>query len=122
MDYVIRGVHYYVPPEISTPWHPYTHTHIYVHTYTHTLALTRTFTLTHTHTQKKKKVSQRGCFLAFQPGTKWLYGLSHDVLGRLIEVISGQVSEGKKDVIERKEWRNKEGRKEGRSLFILIPC
>ena len=31
-----------------------------------------------------------GCFLEFQPGTKWHYGLSHDVLGRLIEVISGE--------------------------------
>ena len=27
--------------------------------------------------------------LAFQPGTKWQYGLSTDVLGRLIEVVSG---------------------------------
>src|SRR2546430_17561905 len=27
--------------------------------------------------------------LAFQPGTKWQYGLNTDVLGRLIEVISG---------------------------------
>lgn len=28
--------------------------------------------------------------LAFDPGTKWHYGLSHDVLGALIEVISGK--------------------------------
>ena len=28
--------------------------------------------------------------LAFQPGERWFYGLSTDVLGRLIEVISGQ--------------------------------
>ncbi|TBL81977.1 serine hydrolase domain-containing protein [Paenibacillus thalictri] len=28
--------------------------------------------------------------LAFDPGTHWKYGLSHDVLGALIEVISGQ--------------------------------
>jgi CubicO group peptidase (beta-lactamase class C family) len=28
--------------------------------------------------------------LAHQPGTRWTYGLSHDVLGRLIEVSSGQ--------------------------------
>jgi CubicO group peptidase (beta-lactamase class C family) len=28
--------------------------------------------------------------LAFQPGTKWDYGLSHDVLGRVVEVASGQ--------------------------------
>ncbi len=28
--------------------------------------------------------------LAFQPGTKWQYGYSHDVLGYLIEVVSGQ--------------------------------
>jgi CubicO group peptidase (beta-lactamase class C family) len=28
--------------------------------------------------------------LVFQPGTKWLYGLNTDVLGRVIEVISGQ--------------------------------
>lgn len=27
---------------------------------------------------------------AFQPGTRWAYGLSHDVLGAVIEVISGQ--------------------------------
>jgi CubicO group peptidase (beta-lactamase class C family) len=27
--------------------------------------------------------------LAFQPGAKWMYGLSTDVLGRLIEVVSG---------------------------------
>jgi len=27
--------------------------------------------------------------LAFQPGARWLYGLSTDVLGRLIEVVSG---------------------------------
>jgi CubicO group peptidase (beta-lactamase class C family) len=27
--------------------------------------------------------------LAFQPGTKWMYGLNTDVLGRLIEVVSG---------------------------------
>ena len=28
--------------------------------------------------------------LQFEPGTHWLYGLSHDVLGALIEVVSGQ--------------------------------
>jgi len=28
--------------------------------------------------------------LAFQPGENWAYGLSHDVLGRLIEVVSGE--------------------------------
>ncbi len=28
--------------------------------------------------------------LAHQPGEKWTYGMSHDVLGRLIEVVSGQ--------------------------------
>jgi CubicO group peptidase (beta-lactamase class C family) len=28
--------------------------------------------------------------LVFQPGTKWLYGLNTDVLGRVIEVVSGQ--------------------------------
>jgi CubicO group peptidase (beta-lactamase class C family) len=28
--------------------------------------------------------------LAHQPGARWTYGVSHDVLGRLIEVISGQ--------------------------------
>ena len=28
--------------------------------------------------------------LAFEPGTRWRYGLSHDVLGGLIEVLSGQ--------------------------------
>src|SRR5262249_22131086 len=28
--------------------------------------------------------------LAHQPGEGWTYGLSHDVLGRLIEVVSGQ--------------------------------
>lgn len=28
--------------------------------------------------------------LAFHPGTRWHYGLSHDVLGALIEVISGK--------------------------------
>jgi CubicO group peptidase (beta-lactamase class C family) len=28
--------------------------------------------------------------LAHQPGAGWTYGLSHDVLGRLIEVVSGQ--------------------------------
>ncbi|WP_246516737.1 serine hydrolase domain-containing protein [Lederbergia ruris] len=28
--------------------------------------------------------------LAFDPGTRWHYGLSHDVLGALIEVISGK--------------------------------
>ncbi|MDR0524639.1 MAG: beta-lactamase family protein [Spirochaetaceae bacterium] len=28
--------------------------------------------------------------LCFQPGEHWMYGFSHDVLGRLIEVISGQ--------------------------------
>src|SRR5262249_55202258 len=28
--------------------------------------------------------------LAHQPGEEWTYGLSHDVLGRLIEVVSGQ--------------------------------
>ena len=27
--------------------------------------------------------------LCFEPGTKWLYGLSHDVLGAVIEEISG---------------------------------
>jgi CubicO group peptidase (beta-lactamase class C family) len=31
-----------------------------------------------------------GLPLAFQPGSRWFYGLSTDVLGRLIEVISGQ--------------------------------
>ena len=29
--------------------------------------------------------------LAHQPGEGWTYGLSHDVLGRLIEVVSGRV-------------------------------
>lgn len=28
--------------------------------------------------------------LAFEPGTHWLYGLSHDILGALIEVLSGK--------------------------------
>ena len=28
--------------------------------------------------------------LAHQPGARWTYGVSHDVLGRLVEVISGQ--------------------------------
>ena len=28
--------------------------------------------------------------LFFEPGTRWEYGLSHDVLGRLIEVLSGK--------------------------------
>ena len=28
--------------------------------------------------------------LAFQPGTEWLYGVSTDVLGRVVEVVSGQ--------------------------------
>lgn len=28
--------------------------------------------------------------LAFEPGTRWRYGLSHDVLGGLVEVLSGQ--------------------------------
>ena len=28
--------------------------------------------------------------LAFQPGTRWEYGISMDVLGRLVEVVSGQ--------------------------------
>jgi CubicO group peptidase (beta-lactamase class C family) len=28
--------------------------------------------------------------LAHQPGDRWTYGVSHDVLGRLVEVISGQ--------------------------------
>ena len=28
--------------------------------------------------------------LYFEPGTRWEYGLSHDVLGRLIEVLSGK--------------------------------
>ena len=27
--------------------------------------------------------------LAFEPGTKWMYGLSHDILAALVEVISG---------------------------------
>src|SRR6185436_1300060 len=31
-----------------------------------------------------------GLPLLFQPGTKWGYGVSTDVLGRLVEVISGQ--------------------------------
>ena len=29
--------------------------------------------------------------LAFQPGTRWMYGLNTDVLGRLIEVVSGRL-------------------------------
>src|SRR3712207_8047750 len=28
--------------------------------------------------------------LVFQPGTEWNYGVSTDVLGRLVEVVSGQ--------------------------------
>jgi len=28
--------------------------------------------------------------LAFDPGTRWRYGLSHDILGALVEVLSGQ--------------------------------
>ena len=28
--------------------------------------------------------------LAFEPGTHWKYGLSHDVLGAFIEVLSGK--------------------------------
>lgn len=31
-----------------------------------------------------------GCALAFQPGTSWQYGSSADVLGAVIEVVSGQ--------------------------------
>jgi CubicO group peptidase (beta-lactamase class C family) len=31
-----------------------------------------------------------GLPLAFQPGTEWLYGVSTDVLGRIVEVVSGQ--------------------------------
>ena len=31
-----------------------------------------------------------GIPLAFQPGTEWLYGVSTDVLGRIVEVVSGQ--------------------------------
>ncbi len=31
-----------------------------------------------------------GMPLAFQPGTEWLYSVSTDVLGRLVEVVSGQ--------------------------------
>jgi CubicO group peptidase (beta-lactamase class C family) len=31
-----------------------------------------------------------GVPLAHQPGEQWTYGLSHDVLGRIIEVVSGQ--------------------------------
>ncbi len=31
-----------------------------------------------------------GLPLAFQPGTEWLYGVSTDVLGRVVEVVSGQ--------------------------------
>lgn len=32
--------------------------------------------------------------LVFQPGDRWLYGLSTDVMGRVIEVASGQLFEG----------------------------
>ena len=28
--------------------------------------------------------------LAFEPGTRWMYGYSHDILGALIEVVSGK--------------------------------
>ena len=28
--------------------------------------------------------------LVFQPGSEWNYGVSTDVLGRLVEVVSGQ--------------------------------
>lgn len=31
-----------------------------------------------------------GCTLAFEPGTRWNYSLCHDVLGALVEVISGE--------------------------------
>ncbi len=31
-----------------------------------------------------------GLPLAFQPGTEWLYGVSTDVVGRIVEVVSGQ--------------------------------
>ncbi|MFT7503585.1 MAG: CubicO group peptidase (beta-lactamase class C family) [Gammaproteobacteria bacterium] len=31
-----------------------------------------------------------GLPLAFQPGAEWLYGVSTDVLGRIVEVVSGQ--------------------------------
>ncbi|UOQ47081.1 beta-lactamase family protein [Gracilibacillus caseinilyticus] len=47
--------------------------------------------------ERQKEVSQLRLFaekisnnpLAFHPGTHWRYGLSHDVLGALIEVITG---------------------------------
>lgn len=34
-----------------------------------------------------KAIAERA--LVFHPGTKWMYGLSHDVLGAVVEVISG---------------------------------
>ena len=35
-----------------------------------------------------KCVAEEGC-LAFEPGTKWHYGISHDLLATMVEVISG---------------------------------
>ncbi|MDD3410444.1 MAG: serine hydrolase [Eubacteriales bacterium] len=32
----------------------------------------------------------RGAALSFQPGTHWMYGFSHDIVGALVELISGQ--------------------------------
>ncbi len=42
--------------------------------------------------QRQKRWSTRSADipLLYQPGTKWVYSLSVDVLGRLIEVVSGQ--------------------------------
>ena len=39
-----------------------------------------------------RKVSKAmgNCLLAFEPGTHWKYGFSHDILGALIEVLSGK--------------------------------
>ena len=53
-----------------------------------------------------KKISQVP--LAFDPGTKWSYGLNHDVLGALIEAISGK-SFGKflsEEIFEPLEMKN----------------
>jgi len=51
--------------------------------------LTRELTMTGPHTLEQKIKEIAKAPLLFEPGTRWAYGYSHDIVARLVEVISG---------------------------------
>ncbi len=61
--------------------------------------------------------------LAFEPGTQWLYGMSHDVLGALVEELSGMPFEAflKKEIFERLQMQETSFRFAGLDSTKICP-